>query len=74
MGRLRRYTSNPNKEYWAALERVFRYLRGIIDSCLTYTGYPDVIEGYSDANWVTDSNSIKSTAGYVFIFDGAIVS
>ena len=32
------------------------------------------MEGYSDANWVTDSNSIKSTTGYVFMFGGAAVS
>jgi len=32
------------------------------------------MKGYSDANWVTDSNSIKSTIGYVFIFGGTDVS
>jgi len=32
------------------------------------------MKGYSDTNWVTDSNSIKSTTGYVFIFSGAAVS
>ena len=32
------------------------------------------MEGYSDANWVTDSNSVKSTIEYVFMFGGAAVS
>ena len=41
---------------------------------MTYTGYPDVIEEFSDANWVTDSNSVKSTTGYVFIFSGVAMS
>jgi len=41
---------------------------------LTYIVYPDVIEGYSDANCVTDFHSVKSTTGYVFMFGGAIVS
>ena len=49
IGRLSRYTSNPSREHWTVLESVFRYLRGIIGYCLTYTGYPDVMEGYSDA-------------------------
>ena len=49
VGRLSRYTSNPSREHWTALERVFRYLRGTISYCLTYAGYLDVIEGYSDA-------------------------
>jgi len=70
---LSRYT-NPTREQWTALERVFRYLRGTIGYCLTYTRYCDVIEGYSDTNWVTDSNSVESTVGYVFVFGGAAVS
>jgi len=73
VGRLSRITSNPSREHWTALERVFRYLRKIIGYCLTYIRYPDVIEGYSDANWVTDSHSVKFTIRYVFIFGGDIV-
>ena len=74
VGRLSIYTSNPSREYWTALERVFRYLRGTIGYCLIYTGYPDIIEGHNDANWVTDSNSVKLTTGYVFMFGGVIMS
>jgi len=74
VGRLSRYTSSPSKEHWTALERIFRYFRGTIGYCLTYTRYPDVIEGYSDAIWVTDSHSVKSTTGYIFMFGGAVVS
>jgi len=71
---LSRYISNSRREHWTALERVLRYLRGAIGYCLTYIGYPDVIEGYSDANWVTDSHSVNSTAGYVFKLGGVVVS
>lgn len=74
VGRLSRYTSNPNKLHWTALEMVFRYLRGTLDYCLHYSGYPNVIEGYSDANWVTDSHDVKSTSGYVFLLGGAVIS
>ena len=72
--RMSRYTSDPSREHWTELERVFRYLRGTIGYCLTYIGYPDVIKGYSNANWITDSHSVKSTTGYVFMFSGATVS
>jgi len=74
VGKLSRYTSNPSRDHWTALERVFRYLRGTIGYCLTYTEYPNIIKGYSEANWVTDSHSVKSTTGYVFLFGGAAVS
>jgi hypothetical protein len=31
-----------------------------------YTGYPKVLEDYSDSNWISDTNKIKATSGYVF--------
>ena len=39
-----------------------------------YTGYPRVLEGYSDSNWISDADEIKATSGYVFIFDDGAVS
>ncbi|KAF3675558.1 hypothetical protein FXO38_04703 [Capsicum annuum] len=34
----------------------------------------EVLEGYSDANWITGSNEVKSTSGYVFTIGGGAVS
>ena len=33
-----------------------------------------MIEGYSDANWITGSIESKSTSGYVFTVGGGAVS
>jgi len=33
-----------------------------------------VLEGYSDANWIFDSNETKSTSGYVFTLGGGVVT
>ena len=41
---------------------------------LHYGKYPVVLEGYSDANWIADSEESKSTSGYVFTLAGAAVS
>ena len=41
---------------------------------LHYKKYPIVIEGYSDANWITGSNEVKSTSGYVFILGRGAIS
>ena len=38
------------------------------------TRYPVVLEGYSDANWISDTKDTKSTSGYVFTIGGAAVS
>ena len=43
VGRLSRYTHNPSKEHWNALERVFKYLRGTMDYSLCYKGFPNVV-------------------------------
>ena len=39
-----------------------------------YTNYPAVVEGYCDANWISDSKDSKSTSGYVFTIGSAAVS
>ena len=74
VGRLNRYTHYPNKDHWIALYRVLKYLKGIINYNLTYCGFPSVLEGYSDANWISDSDELKSTSGYVITLGGGAVS
>ena len=48
---LSRFTKNLSKEHWIAIERVMIYLKETIHYALHFTGYPAVIEGYSDASW-----------------------
>jgi hypothetical protein len=71
---LSRFTSNPGSGHGCALERVMRYLRGTSAYGLHYTGYPAVLEGYSDSNWISDATEMKATSRYIFIICGAIVS
>ncbi|CAL2262923.1 unnamed protein product [Prunus armeniaca] len=73
VSRLSRYTSNPRHDHWEALIKVLRYLKYTQDYELHYTRYPPVLEGYSDANWISDSTKTKSTSGYVFTLGGAVV-
>jgi len=74
VGRLSIYTCNPNSDHWNALIRVLRYLKFTLDNALYYVSYPAVIEGYTDAIWISDSEESKSTSGYVFTSGGAAVS
>ena len=41
---------------------------------MNFTRYPAVLEGYCDANWISDTKDSKSTSGYVFTLGGAAVS
>jgi hypothetical protein len=59
VNKLSRFTSNPESDHWCALERGMRYLKGTTTYRLHYTGYPAVLEGYSDSNWISDVDEIK---------------
>jgi hypothetical protein len=49
-------------------------LRGTTAFGIHYTGYPSVLEGYSDSNWISDADEIKATSGYIFTLGGGAVS
>ncbi|CAM8968681.1 unnamed protein product [Rhodiola kirilowii] len=77
VSRLARYTSNPGIEHWNAIVRILKYLRFTRNYGLHYTRYPEVIEvieGYTDASWISDIQDSKATSGYVFTLGGATVS
>jgi hypothetical protein len=74
VSKLSRFMSNPGIDHWHALERVMRYLCGTMSYGIHYLGHPVVLEGYSDANWISDIDDIKATSGYVFTFGGGTVS
>ena len=54
--------------------RVLEYLKNTTNYSLHYGKYHAFLEGYSDANWIADSEESKSTSGYVFTLAGAAVS
>ena len=74
VSKLSRYTSNPNDDHWTALPRVVGYVSKTKEYALKYRKYPHVLEGYSDANWITDSDESKSTSGYIFTLGGATIT
>ncbi|GKC12865.1 zinc finger, CCHC-type containing protein, partial [Tanacetum coccineum] len=67
MGKLSRYTSNPGTQHWQAIQRVLKYLKKTMDYRLTYTGYPLVLEGYTDTSWISNTEDNSSTSGWVFL-------
>lgn len=74
VSKLSRFNKNPGDDHWSALERVMRYLKGTMGYGIHYTGYPKVLEGYSDSNWISDVDELKATSGYVFTLGGGAVS
>ncbi|WVZ52934.1 hypothetical protein U9M48_003933 [Paspalum notatum var. saurae] len=73
VSKLSRFISNPGTDHWHALERVMCYLKGTMSYGIHYSGHPAVLEGYSDANWISD-DELYATSGYVFMLGGGAVS
>ena len=74
VSKLSRYTSNPSLDHWKALVRVLRYMKYTQNYGFHYSKYPAVLEGYYDANWISDTKDSKSTSGYLFTLGGGAVS
>jgi hypothetical protein len=60
-------------DHWRVFERVMHYLVCTMDYKIHYFGYPAVLEGYSDANWISDMDELYVMSGYIFTFGGASV-
>ncbi|GJV74130.1 zinc finger, CCHC-type containing protein [Tanacetum coccineum] len=74
VGKVSRYTSNPSTQHSQAIHRVLKYLKKTMDYRLTYTGYPLVLEGYTDASWISNTEDNSSTSGWVFLLGGGAIS
>nr|GEV95123.1 retrovirus-related Pol polyprotein from transposon TNT 1-94 [Tanacetum cinerariifolium] len=58
--RLNMHTYSPSKEHWDAVNRVFKYLTKTMDYGLEYSRDPSVLEGYTDASWITDQEDYNA--------------
>jgi hypothetical protein len=48
-------------------------LKGTMSYDIHYTRYPKVLEGFCDANWISDADELYATSGYVFLLGGGAV-
>jgi hypothetical protein len=74
VNKLSRYTSNTGNDHWKATIRVFNYLWYTLTYGLQYTIYLVVLEGYSDANRISNIKDSKSTSEFIFTIRGTAVS
>nr|GEZ21538.1 retrovirus-related Pol polyprotein from transposon TNT 1-94 [Tanacetum cinerariifolium] len=65
--RLNMHTCSPSKEHWDAVNRVFKYLTKIMDYGLEYSRDPSVLEGYTDASWITDQEDYPQPMPPIYV-------
>ncbi|WVZ13024.1 hypothetical protein V8G54_017554 [Vigna mungo] len=74
---LSQFMVNPGPTYWEALKWMLRYIRGTLDTGLSFQnnfqggGY---IEGFVDSDFAGCMDTRKSRSGYVFTLFGTAVS
>jgi hypothetical protein len=51
-----------------------QYLADTMDYIIYYSRYLVVLEGYNDANWISDVDKLYAMSGYVFTLGSAAVS
>jgi len=74
VGAVSQYGSNPGREHWLAVKRIFRYLKGTAHFALEYKKPDSSLIGYCDADWAGNIDDRRSTTGYVFLIAGGSVS
>jgi hypothetical protein len=70
-----RYMSNPSKQHYNAVNRIFKYLNYSLNKGLESSNKinPNLI-GFTDADWGGDLVTRKSTTGYLFLFNNTPIS
>ena len=69
-----RYQSDPRVAHWVAVKNIRKYLKRTKDMLLVYGGDEEIIvNGYTDASFMTDIHDYKSQSGYVFTLNGGAV-
>ncbi|XP_070020287.1 secreted RxLR effector protein 161-like [Nicotiana tabacum] len=74
VGLVSRYQSNPRRDHWKTMKRIFRYLKGTADYSLCYNGNNLYLRGYTEVDWASDRNDRKSISGYAFLLNGGAIS
>jgi hypothetical protein len=70
-----RHQANLGFAHWTAVKTILKYLRKSKDIFLIYGGETElIVRGYTDANFQTDRDDLRSQSGFVFTLNGGAVS
>nr|GFA23120.1 hypothetical protein [Tanacetum cinerariifolium] len=71
-----RFQQNPGEEHRTAVKNILKYLRNTKDMFQVYGGNMERelrVSCYTDAEYLTDADNLKSQIGYVFVLNGGVV-
>jgi hypothetical protein len=65
---------DPRESHLAALKRILRYIRGMVDFGLVLHHSSAELVVYTDAAWASCPNTHRFTSGYATFLGGNLVS
>jgi hypothetical protein len=71
---LSRFLVNPGPSHLSAVKHVLRYFRGTLNYDLVFRGSLQNLTGYTDSDWAGDTDTRRSTAGYIFNLGSGAIS
>lgn len=76
VGILGRYSAEPRECHWLLAKRTLRYLKYTRTLVLRYrkSSKNQSLSAYSDSDWSGDSDTSRSTSGYVFLMGKSAIS
>ena len=75
VGLLSQFMTNPSREHWNGVKRIFRYLKGTLNFGLSFKHSENFeLVGFSDADWAGDETTRKSMSGEIFQLGGSPIS
>ena len=75
VGQVAKYSSNPDKSHVNAVKRILAYVKGTAHYGISYgTTNDSVLKSFCDADYAGDTDTRRSTTGYVLILNGGPVA
>ena len=71
---LSQFNTCYTREHWIAGKRILRYLKGTLDSGITFSKTGKQLEGFADADWGSCPEDRRSYTGYAFLLAGAAIN
>ena len=74
VGALARHMARPSMEHWTAAKGVLRYIAGSLQTGILFGRGSTTVEAYCDANFASDTETRRSTTGFVFTLAGGAIT
>lgn len=71
------FLKQPGRAHWAAVKRIYRYLKGTLSYGLQYTASGNQrleLTSYADDDWAADADTRKSLSAYCFLLSSGAMS